>query len=299
MTGPVWNVLRWAFLVAVVAGAWWSWRDSGDELTRALGQIGPGQVGLAAALVLAGLVITGAVWRVALGAFGTRGPIREVVPPFFVAQLGKYIPGSVWSFAAQGALGARRGLPPRVPTAAAVLFLGAHVASGLLLAGILGWWTDLPAWVVALSLLVGVIGLLPAVHRLVGRRVAGTTCEWGAWQSVVGALLMTPVWSCYALALAALTPDLDASLLLTLGCGFAVAHAVGVAVPIAPAGLGARDGVLVLLLAPALGTGPAGMVALTARLLHTVADFLLAGASWLVMRASDARQPSGQSIDDH
>ncbi|MDR7253784.1 uncharacterized membrane protein YbhN (UPF0104 family) [Nocardioides sp. BE266] len=299
MTGPVWSLLRWVFLAAVVAGAWWSWRDSGDDLERALGQVGQGQVALAAVLVVVGLVLTGAVWRLALASLGIRGSAREVVPPFFVAQLGKYIPGSVWSFAAQGALGARRGLPPRVPAAAAVLFLGVHVASGLLLAGLLGWWADLPVWVVALSLLVGLVGLLPAVHRLVGRRVAGTTCDWDVRRSVLGALLMVPVWSCYALALVALAPDTDASLVLTLGCGFAVAHAVGVAVPIAPAGLGARDGVLVVLLAPALGAGPAGMVALVARLLHAVADFAVAGVSWLLMRASGAGEPSGETLPDH
>lgn len=298
MTGPVWNLLRWAFLLAVVVGAWWSWRDSGDDLARALGQVGPAQVAVSAGLVLVGLVLTGAVWRVALGAFGIAGPVREDVPPFFVAQLGKYIPGSVWSFAAQGALGARRGLPPRVPAAAAVLFLGAHVASGLLLAGVLGWWTPLPAWVVAASLIVGAVGLLPAVHRQVGRRVAGTGCDWGPGHSLRSLLVMVAVWSSYALALGVIAPGVDASLVLVLGCAFAVAHAVGVAVPIAPAGLGARDGALVVLLAPVLGPGATGMVVLVARLLHAVADFAVAGAAWLVMRSSEARQASGPGDGD-
>jgi uncharacterized membrane protein YbhN (UPF0104 family) len=299
VTGPVWNVLRGVFLVAVVVGAWWSWRDSGDELRRALGQVAPAQVALAGALVLVGLALTGAVWRVALGAFGLGGPVREVVPPFFVAQLGKYIPGSVWSFAAQGALGARRGLPPRVPAAAAVLFLGAHVASGLLLAGLLGWWTGLPTWVVPLALVAGVVGLVPAVHRAVGSRVAGAECDWTLHHSLLAAALMVPVWACYALALVALAPDVDARTALTLGCAFAVAHAAGVAVPVAPAGLGARDGVLVVLLAPVLGTGPAGMVALVARLLHAVADFAVAAAASLVVRASGARRPSGGPTPGH
>lgn len=293
LTGPVWNLLRWVFLVAVIAGAWWSWRRSGDELVDALGQVRPGLVALAAALVLSGLVLTGAVWRVALGAFGVDGPARETVPPFFVAQLGKYVPGSVWSFAAQSAIGARRGLPPRVPAAAAVLFLGAHVASGLLLAGVLGWWTELPPWLVAVCLPIGAIGLLPVVHRRVGTSVAGRRCDWGPMQSVVSLLLMVPVWVCYALALASLAPALEPSSVLTVGCAFAVAHAAGVALPVAPAGLGARDGVLLVLLAPLLGAGLTGIVVLLARLLHTLADFAVAGASGLVMRSSAARRPSG------
>ncbi len=292
MTGPAWNLLKWLFLLGVIAGAWWSWRNSGGELSDALGQVRAGQVALAAALVLTGLVLTGAVWRVALGAFGVGGPARETVPPFFVAQLGKYVPGSVWSFAAQSAIGARRGLPPRVPAAAAVLFLGAHVASGLLLTGVLGWRTELPLWLVAVCLPVGAIGLLPVVHRRVGMRVSGTTCDWGWIRSAVSLLLMVPVWACYALGLAALAPALEPSSVLTMGCAFAVAHAVGVALPVAPAGLGARDGVLLVLLAPLLGAGPTGIVVLLARLLHTMADFAVAGASGLVMRSSAARRPS-------
>ncbi|KQV72767.1 hypothetical protein ASC64_19145 [Nocardioides sp. Root122] len=283
----------------MVAGVWWSWRSSGDRLSNALGQVGSDQVFLAGVLVLTGLLATGVVWLLALDAFGVSGTVRELVPPFFVAQLGKYIPGSVWSFAAQSALGARRGLPPRVPAAAGVLLVGAHVASGLLLAGILGWWTALPTWVVMVSLLVGVVGMLPAVHRQVGKRIAGTTCDWRVWHSVRSAVLMVPVWTCYALALAALAPEADARLVLTLGCAFAVAHAAGVAVPVAPAGLGARDGVLVVLLVPVLGTGPAGMVALVARLLHAVADFVVAAAAWWMMRTSDARQPSGRRPGGH
>ena len=299
MRGRLWDVLRWAFVLAVVVGAWWSWRDSGEELERALERLSLGAVALGVVLVLVGLSLTGLVWRTALGSFDADGPAREVVPPFFVAQLGKYIPGSVWTFAVQGALGARRGLPPRVPVAAAVLFLGVHVASGLLLTGVLGWWTELPAWVVAASLAVGLVGLAPAVHRLVGRRVSGVPCDWDLARSARGALVMTALWSLYAVALAALAPGSGLTTLLTLGCAFAVAHAVGVAVPIAPAGLGAREGAFVVLVAPVLGTGPAGALAVVFRLLHTVADFLLAGVSWLVMRASDARQPSGPRVDPH
>ncbi|WP_374456573.1 lysylphosphatidylglycerol synthase domain-containing protein [Nocardioides sp.] len=299
MRGRLWNVLRWAFVVAVVVGAWWSWRDSGEELERALGRLSLGAVAVGAVLVLLGLALSGLVWRTALASFAADGPAREVVPPFFVAQLGKYIPGSVWTFAVQGALGARRGLPPRVPVAAAVLFLGVHVASGLLLTGVVGWWTELPAWVVAASLVVGLVGLVPAVHRLVGRRVAGVPCDWGLGHSLRGALVMTVLWSLYAVALTALAPGSGATALLTLGCAFAVAHAVGVAVPIAPAGLGAREAAFIVLVAPVLGAGPAGALAVVFRLLHTVADFLLAGVSSLLMRASGARQPSGPPVDDH
>ena len=81
---------------------------------------------------------------------------------------------------------------------------------------------------------------------------------------------------------------------LTLGTAFAVAFAGGVAVPIAPAGLGARDGAFLLLITPLLGPAPAAVVTVLARLAHTLADFLLAAVSWLVMTMSKSARAAGE-----
>lgn len=286
MTGRRWLVARWAFVVAVVVSVGWSWRTSGDEISRAVAEVGPGRVAVAIALVVLGLLPTAAVWRTSLGSFGPTGTVRAEAAPFFLAQLGKYVPGSVWSFAAQGALGAARGWPARVPAAAAVLFLGVHLASGLLAVGVVGWWTTLPWWVVGAALLAGGVGVAPTVHRVVGGRLAGRPCAWDLARSGRACALMVPTWLLYAGALAVLAPPRDPRTALLLGCAFVLAFAVGVAVPVAPAGLGARDGVLVLLLAPALGVGAAGAVAVLARLAHTVADGLLGALAWWRLRPS-------------
>jgi hypothetical protein len=103
---------------------------------------------------------------------------------------------------------------------------------------------------------------------------------------------MLPVWGSYTAALVAVTPQPTWTLTLTLGCSFAVAFAAGVAVPIAPAGFGARDGLLLVLIAPALGLSVAGAVVVLARLFHTVADFAVAAVSWAVLRTSGGKQPS-------
>lgn len=292
MTGRRWAALRVLFVLAVVGGAWWTWRASGQELAAALEQVSGVRVLLGTALAACGVVCTGLVWRVALGSFDVEVPVRGAMPSFFVAQLGKYIPGSVWSFAAQGAWGVSRGMSGRVPVAAAVLFLGIHVASGLVLVGLTGWWTSLPGWVVILSLVVGSCGLAPAVYRLVGSRLAGRPCRWGLRTTALGALAMLPVWSSYTAALVTVTPQPTLTLALTLGCSFAVAFAAGVAVPIAPAGIGARDGLLLVLITPALGLSAAGAVVVLARLFHTVADFAVAAASWAVLRLTVEEQPS-------
>ena len=55
---------------------------------------------------------------------------------FFLAQIGKYLPGSVWSFVAQMELGKtpRRAPPPQRSRRA--VFVGLHCATGLLIAGV-------------------------------------------------------------------------------------------------------------------------------------------------------------------
>lgn len=291
--------LRWAFVVAVAVGAWWSWRNSGPELSAAVRSIGAPRAAAATVMVLAGLGLTGAVWTTALRSFGEIGSTRASAASFFVAQLGKYVPGSIWSFAAQGVLAKNQGVSARTSVAAAVLFLGVHTATGLLLVGVAGWWTLLPRWIALLSLAASVVGLAPATYRFLGPRLAGADCRWDMRRSAAGALVMTSVWCAYGGALLVLSPPPDLVRGLTVACAFVIAFAVGVLVPVAPAGLGAREGVLVALLAPVLGLGPAGALAILARLVHTLADFVAAGVSWLVLRSSAAGGAAGVTRADH
>jgi uncharacterized membrane protein YbhN (UPF0104 family) len=59
-------------------------------------------------------------------------------------------------------------------------------------------------------------------------------------------------------------------------------------VVIAPAGLGAREAVLVALLAPVVDRAGATAASLVARLLMTAGDVVLAGAAALAWRAAKA-----------
>jgi len=200
-----------------------------------------------------------------------------------VGQLGKYIPGSIWSFGAQATLAGRQGIPGRAAVAASGLFLLAHLATGFLLAGLLAVVTPLPA-VVAVATVPGLVGLAPALHRWAGSRLAGRPCTW-SWRTSATVLVpMLVAWTAYGLALHLLVDEPGWRNVATMVAAFALAHAAGVLVPIAPAGLGAREAVLVALLQPVLGTGPAAVVAIMGRLLHTVADFVVAGLAWVVSR---------------
>ena len=194
------TILRPAFLVAVVVFAWLGLRGRLDEVGDALRDTSPaGMVG-ALALVLLGLGATGLLWLRLMSGLGARLPTRDGLATFFVGQLGKYIPGSVWSIGAQAQMAGRHAVPPRATVAAGLLFLGYHVATAVVVGSVtmLSGRLDSPwpAWVSVLALVVSLIGLLPPVVRWLGRRVAGREVAIDLVDTVVAVVLMAVAWIC-------------------------------------------------------------------------------------------------------
>uniref|UniRef100_UPI0026053D5D hypothetical protein n=1 Tax=uncultured Nocardioides sp. TaxID=198441 RepID=UPI0026053D5D len=144
------TVARAGFLVAVVAFAAWGLQGSWRELVVALSSTPPPGLAVAAGLVLLGLLTTCGAWLRLLAGYGHRLPRDDGRRVFFVGQLGKYIPGSVWSMGAHADLARGFGVPVRVTVGTSLAFLGLNVATaGLLAFGMLaaGMPTlPLPRW---------------------------------------------------------------------------------------------------------------------------------------------------------
>lgn len=289
MTGWRWHVARLAFLFTVAAGSWYALRGSGAEIGAALGAISVERLVAALVVTVVGVAITGDVWLRGLGTVSPvpdRGVAQSV---FFVGQLGKYIPGSVWSFGAQAVLAARAGMAARAVVTASALFLGVHLASGLLLAGLVGGPARLDTWSRLLLVVVGGLAFIPALVRRAGTRLAAVDCSWLARTSVAAMASMGLVWVLYASSLALLIGSSDPDYFRVLLAAFCLAYAAGVLVPIAPAGLGAREVVFVALLAPTFGAAAAAALAIAARLVQTAADLFIAGAMWAAARHATHR----------
>lgn len=285
------NCARVGFLVLVLGCAWWGFDGRWSQIGDAAAAIGPVRLGAAVVCATVGLALTGVLWRMLLSTLGSMVPLRAAGAVFFVGQLGKYVPGSVWSFAAQAQLGRRHGVPARSSVTASSLFLLLHIFSGLALGGAFvaggvlhtdlarGWWL--------LGAVVSAAALAPPALRIVGRRLSGIDVV--APDLLRSLALMAAVWACYGLCLWILLPSAN---VLAAGAAFALAHAAGVLLVFAPAGLGAREAVLIALLSPAVGVPSAAAAALLARVAHSIADFVLAAGAALWARGHAVRGDS-------
>ncbi|MGD9960777.1 lysylphosphatidylglycerol synthase domain-containing protein [Nocardioides sp.] len=284
------------FLGAVAAFAWFGLRGRFDEIGRALADTSLVGALAALVLVLVGLLSTGVLWLRLMVCLDARMPLVDALGTFFVGQLGKYLPGSVWSIGAQAELARRHGVPARTTVTAGLLFLGYHVdtavllAAGTLLAG--GLESPWPSWLSWIALGVSAGLLMPALLRRLAGQVAGQQVRLGWMDTVWVVALMGVAWLAYAGALVLLRPGARWDELVALGAAFAAAYAVGVLVVFAPAGVGAREAVFVLLLTPVIGAAPATALALLARVVHTVADALMATGWALWARRSGSRDPA-------
>lgn len=292
---------RIGFVLLTVGSAWWGFSGRWSEIGAAAAETGPARLGAAVLCALAGLALTGVLWRMLLAALGSRVAPRDAGAVFFVGQLGKYVPGSVWSFAAQAQLGRRHGVPVRTSVTASALFLLVHTFTGLLLGGALaaggavptdvgrGWWL--------LLAVASAAALAPPAVRLAGDRLAGAgvATSFAVGDLLRSLVLMTGAWACYGACLWLLVPFARPAPgdVLTVVAAFALAHAAGVLLVLAPAGLGAREAVLIALLAPTVGLPAAAAAALLARAAHSVADFTIAAGAAALARRSPTREAVG------
>ncbi|NUR88624.1 MAG: UPF0104 family protein [Nonomuraea sp.] len=269
--------------------------------TDALAKLSPWALAGAFAAVAAGQVCMLAAWREILSGLGTRLPMKTAGRIMFVGQLGKYIPGSVWAYAAMMDLGRDQGSPPRRTFACISLGLVINlgVAISMAAATLSTQQAVRQAWYLMLLVPVIIVCLHPKVltwglnlalrlarrepleSALPGRTVVVAT----AW-TVLG-------WLVYGLHTTLLAGRFDLYLICT--GAYAFAWATGLLTFFIPAGVGVREGALWLVLKPLVGDGPALVVAVLSRVAFTLADVALAAVYFLLRplrKASPDTQPS-------
>lgn len=274
-----------------------------EAVVDALGRMGLWWLALSLGAALVGLLFTGFAWRTMLADLGSPLPVGASLRVFFLAQVGKYLPGAVWPFVAQMELGRSLGVPRRRSAVAGLLFVGLHCATGLLVASVTLPFASPDAvrrywWVLALTPVLLVVlhprvlsPLLDRGFRLLRRPPLERPLTLRNVLRACGFLLVTWFW--YGLSLLALAAPLGlsggGSLALAVGA-YALAWSAGVMVlGLVPAGIGVRELVLAAVLLPVLPAGAATAVVAASRVVQTLGDAGWAVVAGLALRGSTRR----------
>jgi glycosyltransferase 2 family protein len=242
-----------------------------------LANVNWGALAGAFALASAGTAASGLIWLVILDALGAHPELRWSAL-FFKAQLGKYIPGSIWQYAGRAAGARAYGIPGRlVAKSLPIEFAASATAAGSTAGFLLGWWGGLILAAVGTPLILGMT---------IARNLPAT------FAAIRATLLYVPVWlalgaSFWLCAWGLVTvPGRD---LAFYTAAFAVAWLAGLFAVYAPGGLGVREGVLVALLSSRIGAADALVVAAASRLMLILADVVLAGVAAAATRRDRPR----------
>jgi uncharacterized membrane protein YbhN (UPF0104 family) len=291
-----------AFCAKAIADQW-------PQVRHSLSNARPGSLVLTlvcSALSMAGL---GALWWRSLRLFGRRVRLPDALAWYFGGELGKYLPGGVWSVLGRAELAQRGGGISRGTSYGTTLVsygamcAGSAVACGLLAAPTasdgrgLGWAWALLVLIPLAVLLVHPVPLgrlLRLARRLSRGRIALAPAPWPAMLRLIA--WSVPAWLLLGAAAAAvanaLGSDHDPA---RVAFAAIAAWIIGFVVVPIPAGAGLRE--LVFVLTCGLPAAPAATVAAIARLMLVLVDGLGGLSGLLAVRRSVAAPARSEVAD--
>ena len=242
----------------------------------------PGWIALSVLAVLATYAIQIESWRRILAGWGQRLAYGRAARIWLLVNLGRYIPGKVWSVAGLIVLAQRAGVESWAAGASAfaIQAVGIGTAVALVALAIPGATSPLRL-VVAALIAVGTIGIL-AWDR-VARRLAALVGRAEQFRALPlaavaeSATLTFASWVTYGVAFWLLVPGLGLTggghLSLPTAAGvFALGYILGLLALFAPGGVVVREVTFIGLLTPALGSGGAVALSVGSRVLLTLTE---------------------------
>ena len=283
---PGWRgALRLAVLAGFLGALAWSLAAQWGSVRPLLGQLSPPSLAAALGAVAGGILATFLCWRAILADLGGRLPAIAGARVFFLGQLGKYLPGSLWPVMAQMELGRDHQVPERASGSAVAVFLLVLVGTGLAVAAatapLLGsdavhtyWWLLAVLPLTLVVLLPSVLNRMLALAMRVARRPPLPTplSAAGILRAAGWALVSWLAYGLQVWVLAAQFTEAGLPLAVRATGAFAAAWCAGFLLVVVPAGAGVREAALVLLLAGVLTRSQATVVAVVSRLLFVVGD---------------------------
>jgi uncharacterized membrane protein YbhN (UPF0104 family) len=252
-------------------------------------RLSPGWIVLSVLVVFAGYALLIEAWRRVVLSLGQKLPFGTATRIWFVASLGKYVPGKVWAVAGTAVLARRAGVDPSVAVAGALVLQALALGSGAVIVAFTAREAFQAAGPGLLPIAVGVLvaciaGLAvlasqPVLNRL-SRMLPASFPPLRAIRPVVLTVAFAVngvAWAAYGTALVLLArgvlPDVHLGWAQAIGV-FTCSYLVGFLALFAPGGLGPRESVFLLMLAGDIGLKPAAGLALASRLLLTGTEVL-------------------------
>ncbi len=279
--------VTFGFIAWALAAQWDTMRAAAQDL-----KVGWGWVLAASSVVLATYALLIQSWRLLLRGWGGELPYGTAVRIWTIANLGRYLPGKVWSIGALGVMASREGVSGVAAAGAAVLGTVLNIGAGFAVTVIFGAegldsiYPGVRRIAIAGAIVFGFgVLALPLVLPTVLNRLA-------VWRGLpltreplrpsviwIAAAINCVSWIGYGVAFAlfaqGVTPRISSDPALFIAV-YSASYLVGFLALFAPGGIGVREYALVALLVGlgAAGNGEAVLLSATSRLWLTALEVL-------------------------
>lgn len=260
---------------------------------------------LCALLWSCGAPLLALAWRGLLAGLEVSKPYRELFGIIGITQFAKYVPGNVAQYIGRAGMSLVRGIPPRPLAVTMILETLLVIAAAVVMGVGTGTLSDAGLTVVhihgaQLALIAVLVALAIAGLFLFGRVAPPLLRRFATkYASALDGTLLPPrfrlaqafalycgMYVCMGIGLILLArcllpgPPHDYWLLIAV---FALAWVVGFVTPGAPGGLGVREGLMLLMLAPVYAAASASVLVIALRIATTLGDVLILTAGFLVL----------------
>jgi glycosyltransferase 2 family protein len=284
----LWLAAQWIFAAAVIWYAVQSLAGQWAEVGSRLRSTKPvwGYVAAASVLMLLTYALLIESWRRLLAAWSTRLSWPHAARIWLASNLGKYVPGKIWSILAMGALAKEKGASAIAAGGSSVVMQAVSVITGLAVAAAFGASSAGLTWVAAAAVIL-MLAAIATAPRLLPRAFAFISTVTGrslqAPPVPVRAVWLATVATTVSWLVAGLAFRMFAdSLGVTRGATgayiavYAASYVAGFLALFAPGGLGVREGALIATMQRAGLATPveAAAIAVASRIWLTVLEVL-------------------------